>query len=162
MKKKKLMLILICSIGIIVTARSQYVILPTGGNASSSTGSMSYSAGQVTYTTYTGTNGSAAQGVQQPYEISIVTAVEEAKNIDLKIIAYPNPTSDKLMLNIGDYKLGNLTYQLYNLAGEQLKTGTIDVVETTISMYSYVTGIYILRILKEQKEIKRFKIVKKF
>lgn len=162
MNKKKLVLLLICSIGIIVTASSQYVILPTGGNASSSSGSMSYSAGQVTYTTYTGTNGSAAQGVQQPYEISIVTEVEEAKNIDLNIIAYPNPTSDKLMLNIGDYKLGNLTYQFYNLAGEKLKTDNINSIETTIPMFSYVTGIYILRIVKEQKEIKRFKIVKRF
>jgi len=162
MQKKELVLILICSIGIVLTATSQYVVLPTGGNASSSTGSMSYSAGQVTFTTYTGTNGSAAQGVQQPYEISIVIGVEEAKNIELKIIAYPNPVSDKLKLNIGNYKLGGIKYYLYDITGVLLKTSEINAVETTISMNSYLTGIYILKIVEEQKEIKKFKILKKF
>lgn len=76
MKKKKLVLIFICLIGFVVIARSQYVILPTGGNASSATGSISYSAGQVTYITYTGINGLAAHGVQQPIEISITQTIE--------------------------------------------------------------------------------------
>ena len=42
-----------------------------GGEATGSGGTASYSVGQVVYTTVTGTNGSVAQGVQHPYEISI-------------------------------------------------------------------------------------------
>lgn len=31
--------------------------------------------------------------VQQPYEISVITAIEEAKDIDLVCTAHPNPTA---------------------------------------------------------------------
>jgi hypothetical protein len=55
------------------TIHAQEAIPAGGGNASGSGGSASYSVGQVVYTTNTGTNGSAAQGVQQPYEISVVS-----------------------------------------------------------------------------------------
>lgn len=52
----------------------------TGSNASESGGSASYSVGRVVYTTISETSGSVAQGVQQPYEISVVPAIEEAKD----------------------------------------------------------------------------------
>jgi hypothetical protein len=42
-----------------------------GGEATGSGGSVSYSVGQVVYTTNTGINGSVAQGVQQPYEFQM-------------------------------------------------------------------------------------------
>ena len=42
----------------------------TVGEATGTGGTASYSVGQVVYTTTTGTNGSVAQGVQQPFEIS--------------------------------------------------------------------------------------------
>jgi hypothetical protein len=41
-----------------------------------------------------GTNGTAAQGVQQPYEISVVTAIEKALDILLEMVVYPNPATD--------------------------------------------------------------------
>ncbi|MBK6984778.1 MAG: hypothetical protein IPH32_08475 [Bacteroidetes bacterium] len=65
------------------TVSAQETTDASGGNASGSGGSASYSIGQSAYNTYTGTNGSVAQGVQQPYEISIVTEVKEAKDISL-------------------------------------------------------------------------------
>ena len=68
---------------------AQEAIITSGGDASGSTGSVSYTIGQVVYTTNTGTNGSAAQGVQQPYEISVVTGLEEAKGINLDFSVYP-------------------------------------------------------------------------
>ncbi|MCB0409870.1 MAG: hypothetical protein KDD29_06595, partial [Flavobacteriales bacterium] len=58
--------ILICSI---VFAQENTV--SSGGDALGVGGSASYSVGQVVYTTHTGVNGSIAQGVQQPYEISV-------------------------------------------------------------------------------------------
>jgi len=49
--------------------QAQETIPASGGKASGSGGTASYSFGQVVYTTYTGTNGLVAQGVQQPFEI---------------------------------------------------------------------------------------------
>ena len=84
--------------------QAQESINATGGIASGSGGSMSYSVGQIVYTTNTGTNGSVAQGVQQPYEISAVIGIEEFNGINLYVSVYPNPTSDYLTLSIGDRK----------------------------------------------------------
>jgi hypothetical protein len=51
------------------TAIGQESIKTTVSNATGSEGSASYSIGQVVYQTHTGTNGSVAEGIQQPYEI---------------------------------------------------------------------------------------------
>ncbi len=78
------------------TLSAQQATDAAGGNASGSGGSASYSFGQTFYTTHTSTNGSVAQGVQQPYEISIVTEIKEAKDIRLSFLVYRNPTSNFL------------------------------------------------------------------
>ena len=46
-------------------ANAQDAIPATGGDATGSGGSASYTVGQIGYTTNTGTNGSVAEGVQQ-------------------------------------------------------------------------------------------------
>lgn len=100
---------------------AQEVIPASGGNALGSGGSTSYSVGQVVYTTNTGTNGSVAQGVQQPFEISVVTGLEEAQGIILQCSAYPNPASDYVKLKVENYKTENLIYQLFDLRGKLLE-----------------------------------------
>ena len=62
-----------------------------------------------------------AQGVQQPFEISIVTGIEEAKGINLSVSAYPNPTTDYLTLSIDEFEISNLSYQLYDMNGKLYK-----------------------------------------
>ena len=64
-----------------------------------------YGLGQVVYTINTGTNGSAAQGVLQPYEISVVTAIEEAMDISIEMVVYPNPATDFFKLRIKNYDI---------------------------------------------------------
>ena len=73
---------------------AQEGILPAGGNASGNIGSASYSIGQVFYITSSGTNGSVAQGVQQPYEISVITGMDEFKDMKLECYAFPNPATN--------------------------------------------------------------------
>lgn len=60
-----------------LSLQAQEVILTSGGNASGSGGTVSYSIGQTFYTTYTGANGSASHGVQHPYETLIETITME-------------------------------------------------------------------------------------
>ena len=95
---------------------AQIAVTAIGGEASGSGGTVSYSVGQVVYTTNTGTNGSVAQGVQQPYDIFILTGIE-LTDIDLKLSAYPNPTTNFLHLHIEEYSNENWTYLLYDLQG---------------------------------------------
>ncbi len=142
------------------TASGQNAIPATGGNATGSGGSASYSVGQVVYTTNVGPTGSVAQGVQQPYEISIVIGLEEAKEINLLVSAYPNPTKEFLNLKVENYNVENLSYQLFDIQGKLLESKKIESKETSIVTSNLVPATYFLRVIESNREIKTFKIVK--
>ena len=161
MKKKQLKLSALLLLGLGLTGlQAQESINATGGNASGSVGSASYSVGQIVYTTNTGTNGSVAQGVQQPYEISVVTAIEEAKDITLSVSAYPNPTSDYLTLHIEEIDILILSYQLLDMNGKLLQNEKITGDQTNIVMSNLEPATYIMKVIQENKEVKTFKIIK--
>ena len=141
--------------------QAQQTIPASGGNATGSGGSVSYTVGQITYTTYTGTNGSVAQGVQQPYEISVVNGIAEAKDIVLQCSAYPNPLTDIIKLNIGNLSTSNFNYQLFDNNGKLLESKKIENTETSINMHNLATATYFIRISDKDKAIKTFKIIKK-
>jgi hypothetical protein len=140
--------------------QAQEAISASGGNVSGSGGSVSYSVGQMVYITNTGTNSSAAQGVQQPFEISVVTGLEEAEGISLRCSVYPNPTTDYLVLNVENFDKENLYYQLIDINGKPLENKKITGNETTIVMSSLVPATYFLKVTQNNKEVKTFKIVK--
>lgn len=160
MKKALIALIAFCIFGFGTAIHAQNVVPVSGGNASGSGGSMSYTIGQVVYTTNTGTNGSAAQGVQQPYEISIVTGIEEALGISLEIMVYPNPATDLIKLKIENYEMQNLRYQLYDINGSLLQDSKIENSETSITINNLVSATYFLKVTDNNKVIKTFKIIK--
>lgn len=140
--------------------QAQEAKIATGGNASGSGGSVSYSIGQMVYTTNTGTNGSVAQGVQQPFEISLVTGLEEAEGISLRCSVYPNPTTDYLVLKVENFDKENLSYQLIDINGKPLENKNITGNETNIIMSDLVPATYFLKVTLNNKEVKTFKIVK--
>jgi hypothetical protein len=140
--------------------QAQETITTSGGNATGGGGTVSYTVGQVAYTTNKGATGIIAQGVQQPYEILVVTGLDEARGISLEISVYPNPTSDFLKLTIESYKLENLSYQLYNINGDVLQNGEIIGKETVIQTGDLLPAAYFLQIRENQKELKTFKIIK--
>lgn len=161
MRHKKLKLSAVLLIGLGLSGlQAQEAIPATGGNASGSGGSASYSVGQVVYTTNTGTNGSVAQGVQQPYEISVISGIEQAKGINLICSAYPNPTTDFLTLNVENYDNENLSYQLFDISGKLLENKKLTSNETRIDMNNRVPAIYFLKVMDNQIEVKTFKIIK--
>ena len=161
MRHKKLKLSAVILIGLGLTGlQAQESVIAIGGNASGSGGSVSYSVGQVVYTTSTGANGSVAQGVQQPYEISVVTAIEEAKGINLSVSVYPNPTTDYLTLEVKDFELSTLHFQLYDMNGKLLQSEKISGSQTSITMGNLVSATYFVKVIQSNKEIKTFKIIK--
>ena len=161
MRHKKLKLSAIILLGLGLTGlQAQESVNATGGDASGSGGSVSYSVGQVVYTTNTGTNGSVTQGVQQPYEISVVTAIEEAKGINLTVTAYPNPATDYLTLRIDEFEISNLSFQLYDMNGKLLQSEKITGNQTSIVMSNLVPANYFVKVIQANKEVKTFKIIK--
>ena len=161
MKHKRLKLSALLFLGLGLTGlQAQTSVNATGGNASGSGGSASYSVGQLAYTTNTGTNGSVSEGVQQPFEISVVTGIEEAKGINLSVTAYPNPTTDYLTLSIADFDASKLSYQLYDMNGKLLQNEKITGNQTNIVMSNLVPATYFVKVIQGNKEFKTFKIIK--
>jgi len=143
-----------------ISMQGQNTISPTGGNAVGTGGTVSYTIGQVVYMTILETTGTLTQGVQQPYEISVITALKEAKDISLICSVYPNPTNNFLTLKVGDYENANFSYWLYGVSGNLIETKKVLSNETQISLGDQVSGSYFLKITSSNKEIKTFKIIK--
>lgn len=148
-----ILVLLICSVGL----HAQETPTATGGEASGTGGTASYTVGQVAYTTNTGTNGSVAQGVQQPYEISVTTGVNET-SINLELSVYPNPTTNYLTLKTEDNS--NLSYQLYDMQGKVIENKTVNSNATTISLEGQPTATYFLNVVKNNQTVKTFKVIK--
>ena len=143
----------------LTTANAQQSINSSGGEASGSGGSASYSLGQIVYKTSSGVNGSSAQGVQQPFEISITSGIQE-QSISLNLSAYPNPASDFLVLNVKENNFAKLSFQLLDSRGRILESGPVRENSTTISLDELASATYFLKVTQNNKEIKTFKIIK--
>jgi hypothetical protein len=139
---------------------AQETVAVSGGVAKGSDGSASYSIGQALYNTHTGSNGSVAHGVQQPYEISIILGINGTEGISLTLLAYPNPTKDVLTLKVENYNSENLYYKVIDLNGKLLEFSKLNDYETQIAMSKYPPALYLLKVYDSQKEIRVFKVVK--
>jgi opacity protein-like surface antigen len=159
MKKTKFMLIVFLLITCISEIQAQQAVVSTGGNATGSGGSASYSIGQIDYVTATGTGGTATQGVQQPFEI-VTLSGQEFTEISLQMLVYPNPTSSFVNLKIDNFNLENLSYQLIDLNGREILNKKITESETQIQLENYPSAIYLLNVNQANKTIKTFKIIK--
>jgi hypothetical protein len=162
MKMKKIIPCFLFFSGLgIVILQAQSTIPASGGNAIGSGGSVSYTVGQITYQTLSGTNGTVAQGVQQPYEISVVTSIKNSEEINLECLIFPNPTSGlaKLIFKSPDYE--NLRFRLYDINGVLLRDKKVESSETEISLENLSSSVYFLKVIKNNLEVKVFKIVKK-
>ena len=156
--RKKTVALLLLGFGITV-AQAQQATTASGGNASGSGGTVAYSVGQIVYTTNTGATGSVAQGVQQPYEISIVLGIDN-HSINLELTAYPNPTTNYLTLNVGKAELSTMNFQLYDIGGKLIESRKIISSSETIAMENLPTATYFLKVTNNNNEVKTFKIIK--
>lgn len=142
------------------TATAQEALLAAGVDVSGSGGSLSYSVGQVVYQIHTGTDGSLAEGVQQPYRITVASAVEEARGIYLMFTAFPNPATKYLTLKVENFDKENLSYQVVDMHGKILDNQKITVNQTRIDMANLETSTYFVKVILDNKLVKTFKIIK--
>jgi len=164
MLEKKVILIALLLIGFgLKELNAQQAIPAAGGTASGAGGSINYSIGQVINTTNTGTNGSVAQGVQQPYEISVISGIQDALDIILQCAIFPNPTTSFLTLKFDASDLSNvkfMSYQIFDITGNLLENKKVENLEEHIDMSKFSSAIYFLRVIQANKVVKTFKIIK--
>ena len=160
MKQKRLALsaLFLLAIGLI-ELQAQTSVNAAGGNGTGSGGSVSYSLGQIVYTSNSGSGGTVDQGVQHAYEIFTIGINETA--LDISLTVFPNPTTDNLTLQIEDYNNEKLLYQLFDMQGKELNAGQIVERQTQINMSSLPMATYFLNVVnQENKKVQSFKIIK--
>ncbi len=131
----------------------------SGGVAFGAGTSVSYSIGQIDYETATGTGGNITEGLQQPYEIMILSGIEE-NDINLTFSLFPNPTSDFVVLSVQKANTVNMTYALFSIEGKLIEKLEVNSSQTTIDMNDLANGAYLIKVLRKSTEIKIFKIIK--
>ena len=140
--------------------QAQTAMPATGGDATGTGGSASYTVGQVTYATNTGTGGTVSQGAQQPFEITVETGIEQ-QGINLECVVYPNPVTDYLILSVETmHASSNMVYQLFDTKGQLITTNKVTTAETKIVTNNLTQGNYLLRVVGNNQAIKTFKIIK--
>lgn len=160
--KKKMLTISCCLLGFgTTTLFAQQGPVAAGGNATGTGGTVSYSIGQVFYSTPSGSTHNLIQGVQLPYEIYVVTSVEEEdETIGLTVSVYPNPVMDQFNLRVENSSEKDYTYRFFNAQGQVICDGKVEHDETTISTASLATSFYILNVYSKKQTVKSFKIIK--
>lgn len=140
--------------------KAQHASVASGGDAFGRDGTASYSVGQVVYTTPSDYRNSNEQGVQQAYEVSEIMEKDSLLQNNLELTVYPNPTTDKLTLEIPNFNEENISYELITLTGQLLETHEINESTTALVLKNYAQGTYLLKIVNNQQPIKIFKIIK--
>jgi hypothetical protein len=149
--------------------QAQQITMPTskmeavcvsGGNAIGAGGAVSYTAGQVLCASLSGNNGSAFQGIQQPYEVFIETGISPPSTLDSWCTVFPNPVANCLVVQIGRNENANFSYQLLNMEARILRSGNLVGEKSEIDMAYLQPATYFLKVLKQGEEVLTFKIIK--
>ncbi len=160
MKFQKRLLNICFLLGIgISTVYAQSNTVSSGGVASGTGGTTSFTIGQIFYQTFLTESGNVSQGVQQAYEVRTLSN-EDVTDILLEVKIFPNPTKSKVVLKISNITLDDVNYQLYDLLGRQIVSQKVKNEESIIPMDDLPMAVYVLKIIKNNRALKSFKIIK--
>jgi hypothetical protein len=140
------------------SAKAQDALLASGANATGINGSASYSIGQISQNLLTGSGGSIIQGIQFFIESETLTIVDVETN--LVVTTYPNPTTNTFNVKVSDEYLNNLSYKLFSISGQLIKSGVISNSTTNIDIEQLPNTTYLLTLNDKNKQVKSFKIIK--
>jgi hypothetical protein len=130
-----------------------------GATISGSDGSVNQSIGQVFNNSISDSNATIYQGIQ--YAIELKNLNTNSNQFELSIMAYPNPSTKELNLQVSKVNNNNMSYEIYDLRGTLIRTNSISNEKTTINVENLPNDIYLLNVLSFNKTlVKSFKIIK--
>lgn len=140
-------------------SQSQEATVSSGGDASGTNGTVSYTIGQIDYEYRTGSDGNITEGVQQIVVEPTSSLDENQTNIVLN--AYPNPAYDHIVIETSATSGSeNVSYKMYDTKGKLVKEGRISSEKTTVDVTELVGANYFLKVTQGNELIKSFKILK--
>ena len=140
------------------TAVAQNAVVPVGGTASGNGGSVTYTVGQIAVQTNSDGTASISEGVQQPYEISVV-GVDDYPGITLNAVVFPNPTQGNVQLTIDNLQFEG-EVKIFDSNGKFLFSKKIEGENTPLDLSRYATGTYYIHVYSDKMVMKTFKVVK--
>lgn len=160
MKKLFLLIHVLLILGVQVYSQEirRELISTAGEFYTTSNGSLAWSIGQVAVQTHEKGDFVLSQGFHQSN--LIVTAIKDSEKEDLNVKAFPNPVRYKLSIQTESLKNKKIFLELYDIHGSLLLKKKIKTSPITISLANYSPGEYILRIIKNNKPVKSYKIIK--
>lgn len=142
--------------------QAQQATLSSGGNGSGTGGSFAYSVGQTMYTAQSNSATSLSKGVQQGYELFLITGIEVEDRFGLAATVFPNPTSNYLTVEIKNYHPDTaLEIFLFDAKGQQVHRQRVVDVQTQLQMEYLSSALYVLKLIQGNKLVKAVKVIKK-
>lgn len=153
---KKLLVLSLFLSGISVSA--QETVDASGGEGQGSEGTVSYSVGQVMFSTYVSDSTEISEGVQKAYEI-YVDEIPTTPTPNISLSVFPNPTTSNVTLQMENSDK-DLEYYIYDLAGKNIGEGKLQNGENFIETNDLAASTYIITVIIDKNRIKLFKLVK--
>ena len=156
-------IIVICIFFISFSASSQQVISSAGNTKTVKLGgtdiTVSWTIGEGVIATFETSNKNLTQGFHQPLMVEIFpTAIEGSQLLDM--VAYPNPTYDKILFKGGDPD-GIYHIRLVDKLGRVLEQKSVPAVDLELEMSKYNNGTYLIEVIEDNTEKRRiFNIIK--
>ena len=138
---------------------SQSVISSAGKTSTSNNFIISWTLGETVVATLQNDNTNLTQGFHQPLMVDLFpTSLEDDMVLDM--VAYPNPTYDKVLFKGGD-PTGTYHLRLVDKLGRVLEQKSVQASELELEMGRYTNGSYLIEVIENKSE-KRviFNIVK--
>jgi len=158
MKKFNLIVtVMFLALGSQAQSIKSYVITNAGASIMGEGGGMYLSIGEPMSTEIAEGDIMISQGFLQVTVIGNSVSAEDL--LQEPIYAYPNPTADKLTLEIPEMD-GAYQYQMFDLMGQLIQTNTIESKKEIVNLSSLAEGTYLLKVIKEGKQSSTLKIVK--
>jgi len=159
MIKKQLLIAILCAITF--CGFSQQASVTSGKDISSANGNISFSIGQPNYEIKNSSQGVVNEGVQQPFEILILSVIDFSED-SLNMSLYPNPSTDFIILSSKNENLEDLSFILIDNNGKIiLGDQKVNSENEKINIKALPPNMYFLIINKSNKKSKTFKFLKK-
>jgi hypothetical protein len=159
MKKNNLKILLFYLSGTLVPIMGQQVITTAGNDDTDGKTKISWTVGELATETYSNSNLIVIQGQQQS-NITI-TAIDQLDDLSFVIQVFPNPVSDLIKLSIEDNNLLDMSYKLFDISGRVIRQQMLYNSVTEIYLTELSSSIYLLKVYKDNIELKLFEIIKK-
>ena len=132
------------------SAYSQTVISSAGKTSSSANFIVSWTVGETLVATLGNGNNNLTQGFHQPLLVDVVpTSLEDDMLLDM--VAYPNPTYDKVFFKGGD-PTGTYHIRLVDKLGRVLDQRSVPASKLEVEMGRYTNGAYLIEVVEDKSE----------